>query len=133
MLIQYTKEEIQASDYWRSAFRCADYKLRVLIYQIDTVFASHMQINPADDDAWGDADCLLLCRLTDGRYLKLFASDTLSCDGCSPFSAYDPSGNIEFYNSLDELLSPNTLTQSEAMTIGIDWLPSMPPNRTDCP
>ena len=131
MLIEYTKKEIQADENWQAAFRCA--YCSELIDQIDTVFASHMEVNLVDCGVWGTADCLLLCRLTDGRYLKLFASDTLSCDGCSPFSAYDPSGNIEFYNSLDELLSPNTLTQSEAMTIGIDWLPSMPPNRTDCP
>jgi len=114
MLIQDTKEDIPASDYWLSAFRCADYKQRVLIYQIETVFASRMTINPVDDDLWGDADCLLLCRLADGRYMKLFASDTLSCDDCSPFSAYDPSGNMEFYGTLEDLLSPNTLTQSEA-------------------
>ena len=130
MLIEYTKKEIQADENWQAAFRCV--YCSELIDQIDTVFASHMEINPVDDDAWGTADCLLLCRLIDGRYLKLFASDTLTCDGCSPFSAYDPSGNMEFYNSLDELLSPNTLMQSEAMTIGIDWLPSIPPNRTDC-
>lgn len=130
MLIEYTKKEIQADENWQAAFRCAC--CSELIDQIETVFASHMQINPVDDDAWGDADCLLLCRLTDGRYMKLFASDTLSCDGCSPFSAYDPSGNTEFYGTLEELLSPNTLTQSEATTIGIDWLPSIPPNRTDC-
>jgi len=131
MLIEYTKEAIQADENWQAAFHCA--YCSELINQIETVFASWMTINPVDDDLWGDADCLLLCRLTDGRYMKLFASDTLSCDGCSPFSAYDPQGNMEFYNSLDELLSPNTLTQSEAMTIGIDWNPSIPPNRTDCP
>ena len=53
------------------------------------------------------ADWLAIVRLSDGRYAKMFA-------GCD-YTGWDcqAAGNIEFYTTREELLSPNTLTAAE--------------------
>jgi hypothetical protein len=57
---------------------------------------------------------LALCKLDDGRYIKMFA-------GCD-YPGWDcqASGNIEYYDTMAELMSINTLTAAEADRICVE-------------
>ena len=71
-----------------------------LIDQIETIF--HAAEGERDGDDW-----VCLVQLKDGRVCKMFA-------GCD-YTGWDcrAGGNVEFFSSLEEMLSPSSLTEKE--------------------
>jgi len=112
----WTVDRIRADGDWRHAFHEAEFggfggtgdegPVGILAI-LEEVIAAVEGEN--DGDNW-----VALVKLTDGRYAKVFA-------GCD-YTGWDcrASGNVEFYGTLDELLSPNTLTVQEVYRLGLD-------------
>lgn len=67
-----------------------------------------------------EEDWLMLYLSKSGRYCKLSAGCDYTGWDCQAWGVH------EEYNTLEELLSPNTLLEDEAKRLGIRWNPAMP-------
>lgn len=129
-MIIHTLEEMRNTNQtdWVAAFAVAgDAKALPHVAEVyDNYFRDEWNGKDNDDpfsrrSDTGDGDCLCLGRMDDGRYFKMFAGWYYTCPNCG-FGA-NGSGNIEYYETREELYSPNTLLQSEAYNLGIEWNP----------
>lgn len=111
-LIESTLEQMKSSSTWHHAFHEAEFgeygEHSKILDSVVEVIASAYGEN--DEEDW-----IALVRLGDGRFCKMSA-------GCD-YTGWDcqASGVIEFYNTRDELLSMNTLTEQEAARLNIPW------------